>query len=844
MAKAKKKAADGYGIIRAWLKTKGLKPFPFQVDAWQAYGRGESGLVNAPTGFGKTFSIFLATVIDWINHHPEDYQKLKGNGLQLLWVTPLRALAKDIHRAMEMALEELDIPWRVGVRNGDTPTAERSKQTKNAPEILLITPESLHLLLATKGHEHIFETLQGIAVDEWHELLGTKRGVQVELAVSHLKKVRSQKLAVGSTEGDNADCQLPTKNCQLRIWAISATIGNLEEACQVLLGDWEGGTIIRANLHKEIAIRTLLPETVERFPWAGHLGLNMVNEVLPVIHGSRTTLLFTNVRSQAERWYQALLAADPDLAGQIALHHSAIDGATRAWVEDQLHEGLLKVVVCTASLDLGVDFRPVDNVIQIGSPKGVARFLQRAGRSGHEPGAVSNIWFVPTHSLEIIESLALQKAYEVGLVEKRQPVMMAWDVLVQYLVTRAVGDGFYSEALYAEVISTHSYSDVTWDEWEWLLAFITLGGSTLQGYEEYHKVVLMEDRLYKVTSRQVALRHRMNIGTIVGDVLMRVKFMSGGFIGTIEENFISRLKPGDAFILAGRRLELIAIKDMDALVRKSTAKNAIVPAWMGGRLPLSASMGEVLRHTYQEAAENPRQDPLLSFLAPLLDTQKALSAIPAGGELLLELIDTRDGYHLFVYPFEGRLVHQAMAAILAYRIAQVLPISFSIAMSDYGFELLSDQPIPLNEDNVRGFFNPENWYMDLQRSVNAAELGKRKFRDISVIAGLIFQGYPGAKKKQRHLQNSSSLIHDVLREEEPNHLLLQQADTEVLTYEVEAERLYRSLERIYNAPIILKRPQQLTPFCFPIKVDSLREQLSSEKLEDRVKRMQEQLSRV
>jgi ATP-dependent Lhr-like helicase len=861
MAKATKKKADGYAIIRGWLAAKGLRPFAFQEEAWEAYGRGESGLINAPTGFGKTFSVFLGAVIDWINHHPDDYKTRKGNGLQLLWVTPLRALAKDIHRAMEMALGELGVPWRVGVRNGDTPVAERGKQARNPPEILLITPESLHLLLATKGHEAIFQHLQGIAVDEWHELLGTKRGVQVELAVARLKCVTRETSDVRPERGDEVSEQVsvstPTASTdttgvsrltsdvsRLRIWAISATIGNLEEACQVLLGDWEGGTVIRARLHKEIAIRTLLPDTVERFPWAGHLGLNMVKDVLPVIQGSRTTLLFTNVRSQAERWYQALLAAEPDLAGLIALHHSAIDGETRAWVEDQLHEGTLKVVVCTASLDLGVDFRPVDNVIQIGSPKGVARFLQRAGRSGHEPGAVSNIWFVPTHSLEIIESLALQKAYEAGLAERRQPVMMAWDVLIQYMVTRAVGDGFRSGELYAEVISTHSFADVTWDEWEWLLMFVTQGGNTLQGYEEYHKVVRMEDGLYRVTSRQVALRHRMNIGTIVGDALMRVKFMSGGFVGTIEENFISRLKPGDAFILAGRRLELVTVKDMDALVRKSTARNAIVPSWMGGRLPLSASMGEVLRHTYEEAAENPNNEPLLGFLKPLLDTQKALSAIPAEGELLVELITTRDGYHLFVYPFEGRLVHQAMAAMLAYRIAKVLPISFSIAMSDYGFELLSDQPIPLDEDNVRGFFSPKDWYLDLQRSVNAAELGKRKFRDISVIAGLIFQGYPGAKKKQRHLQNSSSLIYDVLRAEEPNHLLLQQADTEALTYEVEAERLYRSLERIHASPIILKRPQQLTPFCFPIKVDSLREQLTSEKLEDRVRRMQEQLSRL
>ncbi len=585
MAKGGKKK-DGYGIIRDWLAAKGLRPFPFQEEAWAAWGRGESGLVNAPTGFGKTFSIFLAAVIDWINQHPQDYKKLKGSGLQLLWVTPLRALAKDIHRAMDIALAELEIPWRVGVRNGDTSVSERGKQTKNAPEILIITPESLHLLLATKNHESIFQDLKGIAVDEWHELLGSKRGVQVELGVSRLKaNLQNRQNAVGKMHAAAEQLQ----HCNT---ATTATLEYLEQSLLQLailkkpakscLGDWEGGTIVRAMLHKEIAIRTLLPESVERFPWAGHLGLKMVNDVLPIIHNAGTTLLFTNVRSQSERWYQALLEADPSLAGQIALHHSAIDGETRTWVEEQLHEGTLKCVVCTASLDLGVDFRPVDNVIQVGSPKGVARFLQRAGRSGHQPGEVSTIWFVPTHSLEIMEAIALQKGYEAGLIEERKPVLMAWDVLVQYLVTRAIGDGFRSEELYAEIISTHSYADVTWDEWEWLLLFITQGGAVLSGYEEYHKVVRGEDGVYRVPSRQVALRHRMNIGTIVSDASMRVKFVTGGYVGTIEENFISRLKPGDAFVLAGRKLELVMVKDMDALVRKSNAKNAIVPAWLGG----------------------------------------------------------------------------------------------------------------------------------------------------------------------------------------------------------------------------------------------------------------------
>ncbi len=822
----KKQQTDGFSVIREWLADKGLAAFAFQEETWQLYVEGLSGIVNAPTGFGKTFSVFLAVLIDHINRTP-DYQTRSKNGLQLLWITPLRALAKDIGRAMETALAELEIPWRVAVRNGDTSTSERQKQKTNAPEILIITPESLHLLFASKNYQQLFASLHCIAVDEWHELLGSKRGVQVELALSHIKQLReASKLA------------LP-----LRIWGISATIGNLDESLAVLLGSSGNGTIVRSHLRKKISMQTVLPETVERFPWAGHLGHKMVHHVLPIIHRSRTTLLFTNVRSQAEIWYQTLLDADPDLAGLIALHHSAIDGELRTWVEEQLHLGTLKVVVCTASLDLGVDFRPVDTVIQVGSPKGVARFLQRAGRSGHEPNAVSNIFFVPTNSLEIVEGAALQAAYESEIVEGRQPVLMAYDVLTQYIVTRAVGEGFVSEELYQEVITTHCFADLSRDEWNWLLSFVSSGGETLSNYDEYHKVVLI-DGVYRVSNRRIAMRHRMNIGTIVGDALMRVKFLGGGFVGTIEESFISRLNVGDVFVLAGRKLELVMTRDMDALVRKSNASKAIIPAWGGGRLPLSAYFGEVLRATFNLAAGDVSGHPLLEFLAPLFDKQIELSHIPAAGETLLELIQTRDGYHLFIYPFEGRLVHQSMASLLAFRLAQLQPISFSIAMNDYGFELLSDQPIPLDEAKIHELFSPHNWYADLQKSINAAELVKRKFRDIAVIGGLLYQNNFGEFKKQRHLQNSTALIYQVLVENEPQHLLLQQAYNEVLAYEVEAERLHHALTRISSGRIIITHPKNLTPFCFPIKVDSLsRNQLSSEKLEDRIKRMQAQAAK-
>jgi ATP-dependent Lhr-like helicase len=697
----------------------------------------------------------------------------------------------------------------------------------------------MHLIFSTPGYPELFKTLTCVAVDEWHELLGSKRGVQVELVLAHLKTITGWDtlcVSAGAEMGGHAQ-RVPTRD-NLRVWGISATIGNLEEALLVLLGEGHDGVLIRAKEQKEISVHTVLPDVVERLPWAGHLGMRLIDKVLPIIKASNSTLLFTNVRSHSERWYQALLDAAPELAGQMALHHSAVDAEMRAWIEEQLHCGSLQVVVCTSSLDLGVDFRPVDTVIQVGSPKGIARFLQRAGRAGHSPGEVSNIHFVPTHSLEIVEAAALKEAYKRGTVENRTPIMLAYDVLVQYAVTRACGEGFKADELFEEVRTTHCFADLERDEWNWILHFITGGGDTLSGYEEYHRVGIV-DGVYRIVDRRTAVRHRMHIGTIVGNTSMRVKFLGGGFVGTIEEGFISRLKPGDVFVLAGRKLELVNVKDMDAIVRRSHAKNAIVPSWLGGRLSLSADMGSVLRDTFNEAADGVAGNELLRFLEPLFSMQRSRSMIPGAGETLVEMINTQDGHHLFVYPFEGRLVHQAMAALLAYRIARQAPITFSIAMNDYGFELVSESEIPISEEQIAELFSTDQLYSDLQRSINNAELGRRKFRDIAVIAGLIFQGMPGAYKKQRHLQASSGMIYDVLQESEPDNLLLQQAYNEVLNQEIELERLHAALERVGQGRIVISKPKDLTPFCFPIVVDSLREQISSEKLEDRIKRMQE-----
>lgn len=820
----------GNRIIQEWLAQKGWKAFPFQLDTWQQIEQGRSGLVNAPTGMGKTYAVFLGALIHFINAHPQDWKTKKNNGLRLLWITPLRALAKDIGRAMEEAISTLEMSWRVGIRNGDTPTAERQKQKNRLPEILIITPESLHLLLSSKNHAAPFEQLDIIAVDEWHELLGSKRGVQTELAISRLI------------------CCNPHQTPM--VWGISATIGNLEEARNCLLSpvlfadpDPDNGIIVRAEVKKDIEVIPVIPSEIEKYPWAGHLGIKLAHEVLPILKQSRTTLIFINTRGMSEVWYQTLLNLDPELAGAIALHHGSIDKELRLWVEDALHEGKLKAVVCTASLDLGVDFRPVETVIQVGSPKGVARFLQRAGRSGHAPGQVSRIYFLPTHALELMEAAVLKEALNEKKVEAKEPMLLCFDVLIQYLCTRAAGDGFDARQLLEEIKTTHCFRDIQAEEWNQVLLFITTGGNSLQQYDEFQKVQQDEDGLFRMQSRKLTMRHRMHIGTIVSDAMMKVKWMSGGYVGVIEEWFVSKLVPGDVFSLAGRTIELVSIKDMTVLVRKSNAKKSMVPSWMGGRMPLSANLGDLLRKKLSEAADTRSKDPILQHLSPLLNLQRSLSAVPKADELLIELIETKDGHHLFVHTFEGGLVNEAMAAILAWRMSRAQPISFSFAMNDYSLELLSDQPIPLNEENVRQLFSADKLTETIQHSINATEMAKRKFRDIAVIGGLVFQGMPGEQKKARHLQSSTSLLFGVLMEYDPHNVLLRQAFQELLNDQMEEHRLRNMLQRIERSKIIIKRPEKFTPFSFPVKVDSMRESMSSEKLEDRVKRMQMELSR-
>lgn len=820
---------SGEEIISEWFQKKGWQQFAFQKEMEAAFLAGYSGLLNAPTGSGKTFALFLPFLADYINKYP-DYLKRKNNGLLMLWITPLRALTNDIRKAMQLVVDDLGLPWTVAARTGDTSAREKEAIKKRLPEVLLTTPESLHIMLAQKDYPKIFENLQVVVADEWHELLGTKRGVQLELGLSKLKAINAK--------GKSGRPQLAMSS--LKIWGISATIGNLKQAAEVLLGNnmpADRIKLIRARLDKKIDIQSVIPDNIEEFSWAGHLGIKLLPQVMEIVAQSKTTLIFTNTRSQTEIWYKAILEKYPEYAGIIAMHHGSLDNELRSWVENALHAEMLKVVVCTSSLDLGVDFRPVDTVIQIGSPKGVARFMQRAGRSGHTPGATSRAWFVPTHSLELLEGAAIKQAIAEEVFESRDPILLAMDVLTQYLVTLAVSNGFHPNEVFNEIRTCYAFADLSKKDFMQTLDFITKGGKTLSAYDEYLKVEVEEDGLYKVNSRRVAMRHRLTMGTIVGDVSMRIKFLTGGYLGSIEEDFIARLKIGDSFWFAGRSLELVKVKDMTAFVKKSPKKNGKIPSWMGGRIPLSSQLSAMFRKKLDEVAHHKEEDIEIKTLRPLFDMQASLSHLPTKNEFLIEKFNSRDGYHLFFYPFEGRLVHEGMASLFAFRISKIRKASFSIAMNDYGFELLSDEEIAPEQALDEGLFSSENLLDDIQHSLNANEMARRRFRDIAHIAGLVFTGFPGKTMKNRHLQASTSLLFDVFSEYEPDNVLVRQAYNEALQFQLEEFRLRAALRRIQALNVVITQSEKPTPFAFPIMVDRLREKLTTESLEERVAKM-------
>jgi ATP-dependent Lhr-like helicase len=819
---------SGVSLFLDWFAQHGWQPFPFQREAWAAFGNGESGLIHSATGTGKSYAALMGPLMDWVNQHSDkaQWKEVKPPGLTVLWITPLRALAADTEESVTLPINELGIPWTVGRRTGDTSSSQRQKQKTHLPSLLITTPESLSLQLSYADAPEKFRYLQAVIVDEWHELMGSKRGTMTELCLAHLRSWQPA----------------------LHVWGLSATIGNLDVAMNCLLGSQTGkARLIEGNLPKRYQIESLIPEAIERFPWSGHIGLKMLPQVIEAIEQANSTLVFTNVRSQCEIWYQAMIEARPDWAGLVAIHHGSLDREVREWVENSLREGKLLAVVCTSSLDLGVDFSPVDQVIQVGSPKGVARMLQRAGRSGHQPGAISRLLCSPTNAFELIEFAATRRSIEKSLngdhehshIESRIPISKPLDLLVQHLVTIGVGTGFEPNQMLDEIRSTYAYRTLTDEEWQWALDFLTHGGKTLQAYDQYRKLVPV-DGTYRVTDQTIAKRHRMSIGTITSDASLIVKYVSGGTLGTVEENFVARLKKGDTFTFAGRTLEFVRLREMTVQVRRAKDSKAAIPRWMGGRIPLSSELAEAMLEVLTEYRAGVVEDPEIRVLAPILEIQDRWSKVPTEGELVIERLTTREGHHLFFYPFAGRLANDGLAALFALRLSRLQPITFTTAANDYGCELLSDQPLEteLDEAMMRRLLSIDQLDEDIAASLNSVEMARRQFREISRVAGLVFQGYPGQGKTNKQLQASSGLLYDVFVRFEPDSLLLKQAHQEVLSRQLEQHRLRATLVRLQQSRIVINPVARPTPFAFPLLVDHLREKLSSEKLADRIKRMQ------
>jgi ATP-dependent Lhr-like helicase len=810
----------------AWMAARGWTPFDFQREVWDAMARGESGLLHATTGAGKTYAAWLGAL-----QALADVEAKRTPPLTVVWLTPMRALAADTLRALKEPLPDLAPAWTAGARSGDTSSSERAKQAERLPTVLVTTPESLSLLMARADAQEQLGRTALVVVDEWHELMGNKRGVQAQLAIARLRRW----------------------NPALRVWGMSATLGNLDEAMHSLLGPQATptGRLVRGQTPKQMTVDTLLPPRVDRFPWGGHLGLAMLPSVVSEIERSGSTLVFTNTRSQAEIWYQALLDAKPEWAGLIALHHGSLDRAVREWVEAGLKAGELRAVVCTSSLDLGVDFLPVERVLQIGSPKGIARLLQRAGRSGHAPGRPSRVSIVPTHSLELVEGAAARAAVVAGQIEARATPHQPLDVLVQHLVTVALGGGFTPEELLAEIRTTAAYADLPEDHWRWCLDFVSQGGTSLSAYPDYRRAVPDDEGLWRVPDARLARRHRMNIGTIVSDASMAVQYVGGSKIGHVEESFAARLKPGDCFTFGGRLLELVRIHDMTAWVKRvnpsAMGRKPTVPRWNGGKMPLSTTLADAVVAQLARVQAGDFSDPELQAARPLLELQARWSALPSPDTLLAEVMHSREGTHLFLYPFAGRHAHLGLANLLAWRVAKQAPNTFSIAVNDYGFELLSatdtDWPLLLPQllkDNT----DDGALLHEILQSLNASELAQRRFREIARVSGLIFQGHPGEKRSSRQLQASSSLFWEVFRKYDPGNRLLLQAEAELLAQELEIGRLRASWHRMARQHLVLKPLERATPFAFPLMIERLREKLSNESVADRIARMLAQLEKA
>lgn len=816
-----------------WLQSLNIRPSRFQLQAWQAYAQGFSGLIAAPTGSGKTLAALGGPLIREIAYAQH---ARPPRGVRILWITPLRALASDTSEHLFCAVQHLLPHWRTAMRTGDASAKDRSAAQKGNAQLLVTTPESLAILLSNETTCESFRSIQAIVVDEWHELLASKRGVLLQLNLARLRKLSPN----------------------MQIWGLSATIGNLSEAMDILVRERAPSTskVIKDQRAKPFDLHTVIPPESVRLPWAGHLGLANIGEVLKLVLASDSSIIFTNTRSQAELWFTALSSIWPLDPDALAIHHGSLEHSVRLQVENRLRAQTMRCVIATSSLDLGVDFPAVDRVIQVGGAHSVSRTVQRAGRSRHRPGAPVQLTAVATQAMDMCEFAATRELAQEQKYEARQTQQLCLDVLAQHAMSMALAGGFDSDELFNEVRTTAAYRLLTASQWKQVIQFLVQGGQALQAYPQYRRLIQDTAGRYVPADLKVARRHRLAIGTIAEQSMVRVQFLRGARIGSVEESFISRLSPGDVFNLAGRSLELFKVENLTAWVRSSRSKGTVTPSWTGGFLPFSSEVGERMQTLIFQAhnSASKHRAPEMEYLRPLLSLQSQRSKVPHPQETLLEIIpvssqsrrknaDTGAGQAWGLYPFAGRIVHEGLALLLAHRLAQLKPNTFSWSCNHMGLMLLPAVPFDIRSVDWKWLFRTQDVSLDLAAAVNFTELARRRFREVSQIAGLLNARIPGMSFNTRQLQTSSGLLFDVLNKYDPDHILLQQAKREAIERDLHGPDLLALLSRMSEQDLVITTPEKHTPMSFGLWAESLRGQLSNESWAERIKRMAQRMER-
>ncbi|MFZ2099188.1 MAG: ligase-associated DNA damage response DEXH box helicase [Oricola sp.] len=789
-----------------WFRSKGWRPRAHQLDLLAKSEAGKSVLLIAPTGAGKTLAGFLPSLVD-LARRGKAKPGTRKPGVHTLYISPLKALAVDIHRNLSTPVEEMGLPVEIETRTGDTPQSKRQRQKLNPPDILLTTPEQLALLLSHKDAERFFCDLRHVVLDELHSLVTSKRGHMLALGLARLHRLCPGLKAIGLS----ATVSEPDL---LRQWLVPQRTGSeMADLITVAGGAKPDITILKSK---------------ERVPWSGHSARYAMPEVYEAIRAHKTTLLFVNTRSQAEMLFQELWRINEDSL-PIALHHGSLDVSQRRKVEQAMQTNALRAIVATSTLDLGIDWGDVDLVVHIGSPKGASRLAQRIGRANHRMDEASKAILVPANRFEVMECQAALDANYLGAQDTPPLVDGALDVLCQHILCVACAEPFLADALHAEITTAAPYANLTRETFDRAVQFVAHGGYALQSYERYARIRETKDGTWRVSHPSVAQQYRLNAGTIIEAPMLNIRMTrhrgkgaavrGGPALGKIEEGFVEALTPGDTFLFAGKVLCFEGIHENDCLVTKASDLNAKVPAYAGGKFPTTTYLSEQVRKMLADPTSwnrLPRQ------VSDWLAIQKAKSVVPGPEQLLVETFPRGDRFYMVAYPFEGRLAHQTLCMLLTRRLERARARPLGFVASDYAVAIwgLRDmgRMLKTGELSLSGLFDEDMLGDDLETWLDESYLLKRTFRACATIAGLIEKRHPGREKSGRQMTVSADLIYDVLRSHEPNHILLQATRADARTGLLDIGRLGDMLARI-RGKILHKDLDMISPLAVPVMLE-------------------------